>query len=213
ARVPTRYDLQYSDDGTFWNTKATGVIATPENNSIYVTKQVTLEPLTSQTTMYRGLYRLRTTENSGDTVRIANMVLYNPQNQPIPAMSPFASSTSVGTPANAFDSDVNSVWVSSTAEASTASVGYYAATLDTQIGSITLRADPSTGGGATMPTGFVIEYSNDDGANWTIVFEQTGVPAFADGETRNITVGVDGAVDIGDGTALQVNDDQDVLGY
>jgi hypothetical protein len=213
ARVPKRYDLQFSDDGTFWNLKATAIIPEPENNSIYVTRQVTLEPLTSETTKYRGMYRFRTTENAGDTVRIANMVLYNPQNQPIPAMSPFASSSSVGTAANAFDSDVNSVWVSSTAEANSATVGFYAATLDTQIGSITLRADPSTGGGATMPTAFVIEYSNNDGASWVEVFKQEAVPAFADGETRNITVGINGAVDVGDGSALQVNDDQDVLGY
>ena len=213
ARVPTRYELQFSDDSVYWNTKAIGVISAPENNSIYVTRQVTLEPLTSETVKYRGMYRFRTVTNAGDTVRIANMVLYNPTNQPIPAMSPFASSTSVGAPANAFDSDVNSVWVSSVAEASSATVGFYAATLDTQIGSITLRADPSTGGGATMPTSFVVEYSNNDGASWTVVFEQNDLPPFSDGETRNITVGINGAVNVGDGSALQVNDDQDVLGY
>ncbi len=202
--VPTDYD----------GTSAT--YTTPQNASVSIssiTVTGSASTIISETRVFKGMYRFRTVDNAGDSVRIANLVLYNTSNQPVPAMSPFASSTAVGAAANAFDSDMNSVWVSSTVEADSATVGFYAGSLDEEISSITLRADPSTGGGACMPTSFVIEYSNDGGSNWTLVFEQNGMAAFTDGETRNITVTINGSVDIGNGSTIEVNDNGDVLGY
>lgn len=189
---------------------------TPQDASVSIsniTVTGSVSTIISETRVFKGMYRFRTVDNAGDSVRIANLVLYNTANQPVPAMSPFASSTAVGAAANAFDSDVNSVWVSSTAEADSATVGFYAGSLDEEISSITLRADPSVGGGACMPTSFVIEYSNDGGSTWSLVFEQNGMAAFTDGETRNITVTINGSVDIGNGSTIEVNDNGDVLGY
>lgn len=213
SRVPLSYELQYSDDGTNWFTKATASIAAPEDNSIYVTSQISVEPLESQTTYYRGMYRFRAVDNAGDSVRIAHLALFNQNGDNIPAMSPFASSTAVGSAANAFDVDQSSVWVSSTAEASSATVGFYAASLDTTISSISLRADPSAGGGVCVPVGFDIEYSNDDGGSWSVVYSVRDAEPFNDGELRIITLDMAGFVDIGDGSALGINDDDDVLGF